>query len=130
MNIAFVKQSKFVVMFEFLKLKIYRENNCLIIKKGFGRVKQAKRMTDKEFQMKLKECIRAGVSCYVAAATVWNLPDGVDEIKTNIKNLRFIRNAYRPATCLWYLAKYDGDTYYEIQDALREIGCVNATQED
>lgn len=117
-------------MFEFLKLKVEIENNSLIISKGFGRVKQAKRMTDKEFQMKLKECIRAGVSCYVAAATVWNLPPGVDELKTNIKNLRFIRNGYKPAMCLWYLAKYDGDTYNETLDVLREIGCVNATQED
>ena len=117
-------------MLEFLNLKVQIENNSLIIRKGFGRVKQAKLMTDEEFQMKLKECIRAGVSCYVAAATVWNLPDGVDELKTNIKNLRAIRNAYQPAMCLWYLAKYDGETYYEIQDRLREIGCVNATQED
>ena len=49
-------------MFEFLKLKVEIENNSLIIKQGFGRVKQAKLMTDEEFQMKLKECIRAGVS--------------------------------------------------------------------
>ena len=116
-------------MFEFLKLKIYRENNSLIIKRGFGRVKPAKLMTDKEFQMKLKECIRAGVSAYVAAATVWNLPPGVDTLKTNIKLLRAIRNAYRPAMCLWYVAKYDSDTYYEIIDKLQEIGCVNAMDE-
>ena len=117
-------------MFEFLNLKIEIEDNSLIIRKGFGRVKPAKLMTTKEFQMKLKECARAGVSCYVAAATVWNLPDGVEELKTNIKNLRAIRNAYRPAMCLWYVAKYDGDTCREILDRLREIGCVNATDED
>ena len=116
-------------MFEFLKLKIYRENNSLVIKKGFGRVKPAIIMTDEEFKMKLKECTRAGVSAYVAAETVWNLPDGVTELKTNIKLLRAIRNAYKPATCLWYVAKYDGDTYYEIIDKLREIGCVNAMDE-
>ena len=116
-------------MFEFLKLKIYREDNSLIIRRGFGRVKPARLMTDNEFQMKLKECTRAGVSAYVAAATVWNLPDGVDEIKTNIKLLRAIRNAYQPATCLWYVAKYDSDTYYEIIDKLKEIGCVNAMAE-
>ena len=117
-------------MFEFLKLKVQVVNNSLIIKQGFGRVKPAKLMTDKEFQMKLKECIRAGVSCYVAAATVWNLPDGVDELKTNIKNLRAIRNAYKPALCLWYVAKYDSDTYQDIIDKLQEIGCVNAMNED
>lgn len=117
-------------MFEFLKLKIYREENSLIIKKGFGRVKPAKLMTDEEFQDKLKECRRAGVSCYIAAATVWNLPPDVEELKTNIKNLRSFRNAYRPALSLWYLAKYDGDTYHEIIDKLREIGCVNAMNED
>ncbi|MBE6322693.1 MAG: hypothetical protein E7073_06725 [Bacteroidales bacterium] len=117
-------------MFEFLKLKIYREENSLIIKKGFGKVKPAKLMTGEEFQMKLKECTRAGVSAYIAASTVWNLPDGVTELKTNIKNLRAIRNAYQPALTLWYLAKYDGGTYHEILDKLREIGCVNATQED
>ena len=117
-------------MFEFLKLKIYREDNSLIIRKGFGRVKPAKLMTNEDFQMKLKECIRAGVSAYVAAATVWNLPDGVDEIKTNINFLRAVRNAYRPAMCLWYVAKYDNDTYYEIIDKLKEIGCVNAMDED
>lgn len=117
-------------MFEFLKLKIYKEENSLIIKKGFGRVKPAKLMTDEEFTEKLKECTRAGVSCYVAAATVWNLPEGVTELKTNIKFLRAIRNAYRPALCLWYVAKYDSDTYHEILDKLREIGCVNAMNED
>ena len=99
-------------MLEFLKLKVKVENNSLIIRKGFGRVKPAKRMTNEEFQMKLKECIRAGVSAYVAAATVWNLPPGVDTLKTNIKLLRAIRNAYQPALCLW------------------EIGCVNAMDED
>ena len=113
-------------MFEFLKLKIEIKENSLIIKKGFGRVKPAKLMTDEDFQMKLKECTRAGVSAYVAAATVWNLPPGVDELKTNLKFLRAIRNAYTPAMCLWYVAKYDGDTYDEIIDKLREIGCVNA----
>ena len=117
-------------MLEFLKLKIKVENNCLIIRKGFGRVKPAKLMTDEEFQMKIKECIRNGVSAYVAAATVWNLPPGVDTLKTNIKFLRAIRNAYRPAMCLWYVAKYDSDTYYEIIDRLEEIGCVNAMDED
>ena len=116
-------------MFEFLKLKIYRENNSLIIKRGFGRVKRAKLMTDKEFQMKLKECIRAGVSAYVAAATVWNLPPGVDTLKTNINFLRAIRNAYKPAMCLWYVANYDDDTYQEIIDKLQEIGGVNAKNE-
>ena len=116
-------------MFEFLKLKIYRENNSLIIKQGFGRVKPAKLMTNEEFQMKLKECTRAGVSAYVAAATVWYLPPGVDTLKTNIKFLRAIRNAYQQAMCLWYVAKYDSDTYYEIIDKLREIGCVNAMDE-
>lgn len=116
-------------MFEFLKLKVYREGNALIIRKGFGRVKPAKLMTDEEFQMKLKECIRAGVSAYVAAATVWNLPHGVTELRTNIKFLRAIHNAYQPAMCLWYVAKYDSDTYYEIIDRLREIGCVNAMDE-
>ena len=116
-------------MFEFLKLKIYREDNYLIIRRGFGRVKPARLMPDEEFQMKLKGCIRAGVSTYVAAATVWNLPSGVDEIKTNIKFLRAIRNAYQPAMCLWYVAKYDSDTYYEIIDKLKEIGCVNAVDE-
>ena len=116
-------------MFEFLKLKIYRENNSLIIKQGFGRVKPARVMTDEEFQMKLKECTRAGVSAYVAAATVWNLPDGVTELKTNIKLLRAIHNAYQPAMCLWYVAKYDSDTYNEIIDKLQEIGCANAMDE-
>ena len=116
-------------MFEFLKLKIEVENNSLIIRKGFGRVKPARRMTDEEFQMKLKECIRAGVSAYVAAGTVWNLPPGVTELKTNIKFLRAIRNAYRPAMCLWYVAKYDSDTYQDIIDKLQEIGCVNAMDE-
>ena len=116
-------------MFEFLKLKIEVVDNSLIIKQGFGRVKPARVMTDEEFQMKLKECTRAGVSAYVAAATVWNLPDGVTELKTNIKLLRAIRNAYRPATCLWYVAKYDSDTYFEIIDKLEEIGCVNAMDE-
>ena len=129
MNIVFVKQSKFIVMLEFLKLKIYREDNSLIIKKGFGSVKPAKRMPNEEFQMKLKECIRAGVSAYVAAATVWNLPDGVTDLKTNIHFLRAIRNAYTPAMCLWYVAKYDNDMYYEIIDKLQEIGCVNAMDE-
>lgn len=117
-------------MLEFLKLKVCREENSLIIKKGFGRVKPAKEMTGEEFSEKIRECIRAGVSGYIAAATVWNLPPGVDELRTNIKNLRYIRNAYQPALSLWYLAKYDGDTYHEILDKLREIGCVNATQED
>ena len=117
-------------MFEFLKLKVKVEENSLIIRKGFGRVKPAKLMTNEEFQMKLKECIRAGVSAYVAAGTVWNLPPGVTELKTNINFLRAIRNAYQPATCLWYVAKYDSDTYQEIIDKLQEIGCVNATQED
>ena len=113
-------------MFEFLKLKVKVENNSLIIRKGFGRVKPAKLMTDEEFQMKLKECIRAGVSAYVAAATVWNLPEGVTELKTNINFLRAIRNAYQPAMCLWYVAKCDNDTYHEIIDKLQESGCVNA----
>ena len=113
----------------FLKLKIYRENNSLIIKQGFGRVKPAKLMTDEEFQMKIKECIRNGVSAYVAAATVWNLPPGVETLKTNIKFLRAIRNAYQPATCLWYVAKYDSDMYLELIDKLQEIGCVNAMDE-
>ena len=117
-------------MFEFLKLKIYREENYLIIKKGFGRVKPAKLMTNEEFQMKLKECTRAGVSAYVAAGTVWNLPNSVNELKTNIKNLRSFRNAYRPALTLWYLAKYDSGTCHEILDKLREIGCTNAMSED
>ena len=116
-------------MFEFLKLKIEVVDNSLIIRKGFGRVKPAKLMTNEEFQMKLKECTRAGVSAYVAAATVWYLPPGVDTLKTNIKLLRAIRNAYRPAMCLWYVAKDDGDTYNEIIDKLREIGCVNAMDE-
>ena len=116
-------------MFEFLKLKIEVENNSLIIKKGFGRVKPAKLMTDEEFQMKLNECIRAGVSAYVAAGTVWNLPEGVTELKTNINFLRAIRNAYQPAMCLWYVAKYDNDTYQERIDTLQEIGCVNAMNE-
>ena len=129
MNIAFVKQSKFIAMFEFLKLKIEVENNSLIIRKGFGRVKPAKLMPDEEFQMKLNECIRAGVSAYVAAATVWILPEGVTELKTTINFLRAIRNAYQPAMCLWYVAKYDCDTYYEIIDKLQEIGCVNAMDE-
>jgi hypothetical protein len=117
-------------MFEFLKLKIEIENNSLIIKKGFGKVKPAKEMTGEEFREKIRECIRAGVSGYIAAATVWNLPPGVDELKTNIKNLRAFRNAYQPALSLWYLAKYDGDTYHEILDKLKEIGCVNAMSED
>ena len=116
-------------MFEFLKLKIEIKDNSLIIKKGFGRVKPARRMTNEEFQMKLKECTKAGVSAYVAAATVWNLPDGVTELKTNIHFLRAIRNAYTPAMCLWFVAKYDSDTYYEIIDKLKEIGCVNAMDE-
>lgn len=117
-------------MFEFLKLKIEIKNNALIVRKGFGRVKPAKLMTNEEFQMKLKECTRAGLSAYVAAATVWNLPDGVEVLKTNIKFLRAIRNAYQPAMCLWYVAKYDSETYYEIIDQLREIGCVNAMGDD
>lgn len=117
-------------MFEFFKLKVEIDNNSLIIKKGFGRVKPAKLMTDEEFQEKLKECTRAGVSCYVAGVTVWNLPDGVEALKTNIKFLRAFRNAYRPALCLWYLAKYDGETYHEIIDRLREIGCTNAMSEE
>ena len=116
-------------MFEFLKLKIEVVDKSLIIKQGFGRVKPAKLMTDEEFQMKLKECTRAGVSAYVAAATVWNLPPGVDTLKTNIHFLRAIHNAYRPAMCLWYVAKYDSDTYYEIIDKLQEIGCVNVMDE-
>ena len=116
-------------MFEFLKLKIEVENNSLIIRKGFGRVKPARLMTDEEFKMKLKECTRAGVSAYVAAATVWYLPPGVEILKTNIKFLRAIRDAYQPATCLWYVAKYDSDTYQEIIDKLQEIGCVNAMSE-
>ena len=116
-------------MFEFLKLKIEVVDKSLIIKKGFGRVKPARLMTDEEFQMKLKECTRAGVSAYVAAATVWNLPDGVTELKTNINVGRAIHNAYQPAMCLWYVAKYDSDTYYEIIDKLKEIGCVNAMDE-
>ena len=116
-------------MLEFLKLKIEVVDKSLIIRKGFGRVKPAKLMTNEEFQMKLKECIRAGVSAYVAAATVWNLPPGVTELKTNINFLRAIRNAYRPAACLWYVAKYDSDTYQEIIDKLKEIGCVNAMDE-
>ena len=116
-------------MFEFLKLKIEVENNSMIIKQGFGRVKPAKLMTNEEFQMKLKECTRAGVSAYVAAATVWYLPPGVDTLKTNIKFLRAIRNAYQLSMCLWYVAKYDGDTYNELIDKLREIGCVNAMDE-
>ena len=116
-------------MFEFLKLKIEVVNNSLIIRKGFGRVKPARLMTNEEFQMKLKECTRAGVSAYVAAATVWNLPPGVDTLKTNINFLRAVRNAYRPAMCLWYVAKYDSDTYYDIIDKLEEIGCVNAMDE-
>ena len=116
-------------MLEFLKLKVKVENNSLIIKKGFGRVKPARLMTNEEFQMKLKECIRAGVSAYVAAGTVWNLPEGVTELKTNIKLLRAIRNAYKPAMCLWYVAKYDSDTYYDIIDKLKEIGCINAMNE-
>lgn len=117
-------------MFEFLKLKVEIQDNSLIIKKGFGRVKPAREMSQEEFQEKLKECTRAGVSCYVAGATVWNLPDGVTELKTNIKNLRAFRNAYRPALCLWYVAKYDSGTYHELLDKLREIGCVNAMNED
>ena len=117
-------------MFEFLKLKIEIENNSITIKKGFGRVKPAKPMTTEEFQMKLKECTRAGVSAYVAAATVWNLPDGVEVLRTNIKFLRAFRNAYKPALCLWYVAKYDSDTYYELIDRLGEIGCVNAMSEE
>ena len=116
-------------MFEFLKLKIYRENNSLIIKQGFGRVKPARLMTNEEFQMKLKECTRAGVSAYVAAATVWNFPPGVDTLKPDINFLRVIRNAYQQAMCLWYVAKYDSDTYHEIIDKPREIGCVNAMDE-
>ena len=117
-------------MFEFLKLKVYIEKNSLIISKGFGKVKNATILSQKEFDEKLDECTRAGVSCYVAAATVWNLPDGVEVLKTNIKNLRSFRNAYRPALSLWYLAKYDRETYHEIIDKLREIGCVNAMNED
>lgn len=116
-------------MFEFLKLKIEIKNNSLIIKKGFGRVKPAKEMTGEEFREKIRECIRAGVSAYIAGVTVWNLPPSVTELKTNIKNLRSFRNAYQPALCLWYLAKYDGDTYHEILDNIREIGCVNAMSE-
>ncbi len=111
-------------MFEFLKLKVYVEGNSLIIRKGLGRVKTAKTMTQDEFSEKIKECMRAGVSAYVAAASVWNLPDGVTELKTNIRNLRGISNANRPALSLWYLAKYDGDTYFEILDRLKEIGCT------
>ena len=116
-------------MLEFLKLKIYREEDSRSIKEGFGRVKPARLMTDEEFQMKLKECIKAGVSAYVAAATVRNLPPGVATLKTNINFLRAIRNAYQPALCLWYVAKYDCDTYQEIIDKLKEIGCVNARDE-
>ena len=116
-------------MFEFLKLKIYREENSLIIRKGFGRVKPAKLMTNEDFQMKLKECISAGVHAHVAAATVWNLPPGVDTLKTNINFLRAVHNAYQPAMCLWYVAKCDNDTYHEIIDKLQEIGCVNAMDE-
>lgn len=111
-------------MFECLKLKVYREENSLIIRKGFGRVKTAKTMTQEEFREKIKECIRAGVSAYVAAASVWNLPEGVTEIRTNIGLVRGFSNAYRPALSLWYLAKYDGDTYFEILDRLKEIGCT------
>lgn len=111
-------------MFEFLKLKVQIKENSLIIRKGFGRVKTAKRMTDKDFDDQLKECRRAGVSGYVAAAAVWNLPEGVTELKTNVKLLRGFSNANRPALSLWYLAKYDGDTYFEILDRLKEIGCT------
>lgn len=111
-------------MFECLKLKVYREGNFLIIRKGFGRVKTANIMTREEYRKKLDECIRAGVSPYAAAAAIWNLPEGVTELKTNIRNLRGISNANRPALSLWYLAKYDGDTYYEVLDRLKEIGCT------
>lgn len=111
-------------MFECLKLKVYREGNSLIIRKGFGRVKTAKTMTQEEFGEKIDECIRAGVSPYAAAAAVWNLPEGVTELRTNIKLLRGFDNANRPALSLWYLAKYDGDTYYEVLDRLKEIGCT------
>lgn len=111
-------------MFEFLKLKVQIEGNTLTIRKGIGRVKPAKIMTQDEFGEKIKECMRAGLSAYVAAASVWNLPEGVTELKTNIRNLRGFSNAYRPALSLWYLAKYDGDTYYEVLDRLKEIGCT------
>lgn len=116
-------------MFEFLKLKVQIKENSLIIRKGFGRVKTATIMTQDEFGEKLKECRRAGVSGYVAAATVWDLPEGVTELKTNVKLLRGFSDGNRPALSLWYLAKYDGDTYHEILDRLKEIGCINAMQE-
>ncbi len=110
-------------MFEFLKLKIERKGNILIIKKGFGFVKRARVMTDEDFGKQLKECRRAGVPMYAAAGAVWNLPEGVTELKTNIRLLRFLRNGYRPALSLWYVAKYDGETYYDLLDTLSSVGC-------
>jgi len=111
-------------MFEFLKLKVQVKENFLIIRKGFGRVKTAKEMTEQDFDNQLKECRRAGVSGYVAAAAVWNLPEGVTNLRTNVRNVRYYSNGNRPALSLWYLAKYDGNTYFEILDRLKEIGCT------
>lgn len=111
-------------MFEFLKLKIERKGNILIIKKGFGFVKSAEVMTDEDVGKQIKECRRAGVPTRAVAGAVWNLPDGVTELKTNIRLLRFFRNGYRPALSLWYVAKYDGGLYYEITDRLKAVGCT------
>lgn len=110
-------------MFEFLKLKVYINGNSLIVRKGIGRVKPAKAMTWEEYCGKIKECMRAGLSPYVAAASMWNLPDGVTELKTNISFLRSFDNANRPALSLWYVAKYEGKLYYELTDRLQAVGC-------
>lgn len=110
-------------MFEFLKLKVKIDGNTLIIRKGIGRVKKAKEMTRDEYRRTINECLRNGVNPYAAAAGVRNLPEGVTELRTNIKLLRFFDNADRPAVALWYLAKYDRDTYYDLIERLAAIGC-------
>lgn len=109
-------------MFEFLKLKVKIKENSLIIRKGFGRVKKAKKMPRDEYRRTINECLRNGVNPYAAAACVRNLPEGVTEVRTNVRLLRFFDNADRPAVTLWYLAKYDRETYYEVLDRLKEIG--------
>lgn len=111
-------------MFEFLKLKIYIEGNSLIIRKGLGRVMKAKEMTRYEVRRTINECLRNGVNPYAVAAAVRNLPEGVTEVRTNIKLLRFIDNGDRPAVTLWYLAKYDRETYYDLIERLTDVGCT------
>lgn len=113
-------------MFEFLKLKVYTKENCLIVRKGIGFTKPAEVLTDEDLDKLLKECRRAGVPTRAIAGAAWNLPEGVTGLKTNIRLLRFFRNGYRPALSLWYIAKYDSQTYYDLLDTLESAGCTHA----